>query len=60
MTYTIFVTDDRVDILINELGDNAKVLDKKEGMSTTPVEITIDGSSDLLRVFHAGIRVGLS
>jgi hypothetical protein len=59
MTYRIFVSDDRVEFLVNELGDKAKVLDKKEGMTTIPVEITIEDSMDILNVFHAGIRTGM-
>jgi hypothetical protein len=61
MTYKIFITDDRIRHLINELGDRVKILDKKEkDMTTTPVEITINEGIDLLNVFHAGVRVGIN
>jgi len=59
MTYRIWISDDRVEFLVNELGDKAKVLDKKEGVATTPIEITIEDSMDVLNVFHAGIRAGI-
>lgn len=60
MTYKIFISDDRVHYLINELGEKQiKVLDKPEGFTTTPVEVTIDSSVDLLSVFHAGVKAGI-
>jgi hypothetical protein len=59
MTYKIFISDDRIKFLVNELGESkVKVLDKKD-TSTTPVEVTIESASDLLNVFHAGIMAGI-
>lgn len=60
MTYKIFISDDRIKFLVNELGESkVKVLDKKD-TSTTPVEVTIEDGMDVLNVFHAGIYAGLT
>lgn len=59
MTYKIFISDDRVNHLVTELGNKVKVLDKKETSTFTPVEVTLESSSDLLNVFHAGVMAGI-
>ena len=61
MTYTIFVSDDRVKFIVKELGDKAKVIDNPDWKGTVvPVEVTIESASDVLNVFHAGINAGLN
>ena len=62
MKYTLFVYTDRVKFLLETLRDKAKVVreDIDNGVSWTKLEITIDDSIDLMNVFHAGCKIGMS
>jgi len=62
MKYTLFVHTDRVKFLLETLRDKAKVVreDIDNGVSWTKLEITIDDSIDLMNVFHAGCKTGMS
>ena len=59
MKFKIFVSKDRVEYILNELGDKVKVGEEKEGSTTIPVEIIIETDMDALCLFHAGILAGL-
>lgn len=54
---TIAVSPDRVEPLVNELGNKAKVVGTFDECKV--IEITIANSIDLLSVYHAGIRYGM-
>ena len=58
MTHTIFLFEERVAFLLEEMPyGKVKVIETDDsGMST--IEITIDDSFDLLKVFHAGMAAG--
>jgi hypothetical protein len=58
MTHKIFLCEDRVPFLIDEMvAGKVKVIETDSNKMVT-VEITIDDSFDLLTVFHAGIIAG--
>ena len=58
MTYRIFLCEDRVPFLIDEMiAGKVKVVEVADDGMTT-VDITINGAFDLLTVFHAGIAAG--
>ena len=63
MTYTIFLHEERIPFLLSEMPyGKVKVIkseDHKPGY-TVKVEIIIDDSFDLVKVFHAGLETGLS
>jgi len=58
MTYKLFLCKDRVPFLLNEmLDDKVKVVEtSRAGM--TELDVIIEDSFDLLKVFHAGMAVG--
>ena len=58
MKYRIFLFEERVAFLLEEMpyGKVKTIETDDHGMST--VEITIDDSFDLLKVFHAGMLAG--
>lgn len=56
VTYTIYVSNDRVKYLVEKLGDS--IVQKSADNQSTEVEITISSSLDLLLIFHAGIYAG--
>ena len=58
MTYKLFLCEDRVPFLLNEmLDDKVKVVETgRSGM--TELDVTIEDSFDLLKVFHAGMAAG--
>jgi hypothetical protein len=58
MTHRIFLFKERVDFLLDEMvAGKVKVVEVDDNGMTT-VEITIEDSFDLLKVFHAGISAG--
>jgi hypothetical protein len=58
MIYEFVMMKDRVPYLVNELGDKVTVgEDYKEDMSI--VHVNVERGSDLVNIFHAGIRLGL-
>jgi len=58
MTHRIFLCEDRVPFLVNEmLAGKVKVVETDDNKMTT-LEVTIEDSFDLLKVFHAGIEAG--
>ena len=58
MTYTIFLCEERIPFLMDEMSHGKIKVIETDGHGMTTVEITIDDSFDLLKVFHAGISVG--
>ena len=63
MKYTIFLHAERIPFLLDEMPyGKVKVIETEEDapVGTVGVEITIDDSFDLLKVFHAGLETGLS
>lgn len=64
MTYTIFLYEDRFNVLMNQMPDNVKELSREKNDSNNEylikTEIKIQDSFDLLQVFHAGMHYGLS
>jgi hypothetical protein len=58
MTHRIFLCEDRVPFLMDEMPyGKVKVVETDSNKMVT-VDITIDDSFDLLKVFHAGIEAG--
>jgi hypothetical protein len=58
MTHRIFLCEDRVPFLINEMvAGKVKVVEVNDNGMTT-VDVTIEDSFDLLKIFHAGIEAG--
>jgi hypothetical protein len=58
MTHRIFLVEDRVPFLVNEmLAGKVKVVETDDNKMTT-LDVTIEDSFDLLKVFHAGIEAG--
>jgi hypothetical protein len=58
MTHRIFLCEERVPFLVNEmLAGKVKVVETDSNKMVT-VDITIEDSFDLLKVFHAGIEAG--
>ena len=61
MKYALFLHTDRAKFLLEDLGENAKVvrqyIDDIDGFDWTHLEITIDSSIDIMNIFHSGIRV---
>ena len=58
MTYRVFLLEDRIPFLLEQMPEGKVVVGEKDDTGMVPVDITIDDSFDLLRVFHAGIRAG--
>jgi hypothetical protein len=58
MTHRLFLHEDRAIFLMNEMSaDKAKVIETdNDGIST--IDVIIDDSLDLLKVFHTGIELG--
>ena len=59
MTYQIPIVNDRINYLIDELGDKVKIVRQSDSGTTTWVDVTINDSTDLLQLFHAGVHAGL-
>ena len=63
MTYTIFLHEERIPFLLSEMPYGKVKVIKSENHKPgyiVEVEITIDDSFDLLKVFSAGLETGLS
>ena len=58
MTHRVFLLEDRIPFLLEQMPEGKVVVGEKDDTGMTPVDITIDDSFDLLRVFHAGVRAG--
>jgi len=58
MTYKVFVINDRVKYLSQQLGDRVIVINEEDNM--TVVEVTINDSMDIISLFHAGVMAGLN
>jgi hypothetical protein len=58
MTYKIFLLEDRIPFLLDQMSKGKVVVGEKDDTGMIPVDITIDNSYDLLGVFHAGTRAG--
>ena len=56
MKFQLSVLTERLKPLVQELTDHITVLSEHEEF--TLVEITVEGSLDLLCIFHAGIKAG--
>jgi hypothetical protein len=58
MTHRIFLCEERVPFLVNEMvAGKVKVIETDDNGMTT-LDVTIEDSFDLLKVFHAGIEAG--
>jgi hypothetical protein len=58
MTHRIFLYNERVPFLVDEMvAGKVKVVEVDDDGMTT-VDVTIEDSFDLLKVFHAGISAG--
>ena len=55
MTYKLFLSEDRVPFLIEEMLDDKVKVIATDGSGMTELEVTVDDSFDLLKVFHAGM-----
>ncbi len=58
MTYELVVLKERVQYLVDELGDRI-VVGEDWMVDMVQIKITINTSTDLLDVFHAGVRHGI-
>jgi hypothetical protein len=56
---TLWVSDERADYIIKEMGSQAQIINTEED-GTRMIEITIESRMDLLNLFHAGIHFGMS
>jgi hypothetical protein len=56
MTYKFSVLTERLEYWMLELNSNIKVID--EAYNFTNIEITINNSTELLSIFHAGVLAG--
>jgi len=57
MTFKIFLCENRVSFLVEQMKEKIKVFETdNDGMTT--VEITIDNDFDVLHIFHAGVEAG--
>ena len=57
MKYQFSIQNDRVKYLLNELSNQISIVSQDD--MWTKVEIAIENSSDVLKVFHAGCRTGV-
>lgn len=57
MEYKISVQKDRAAHLVKELGNRIEVIEQDQ--EWTRVKITIESSSDILSIFHAGVMRGV-
>ena len=59
MKHKFFVGDEKAKYLVMELGDDkVKVLEQDQFNNVT-VEVTIEDTVDVLKIFHAGIKYGM-
>lgn len=58
MTYTIFLLEERIPSLLEEMPEGKVKVGEIDSNKMATVDITIDDSFDLLKVFHAGISAG--
>ena len=58
MTHRIFLLEDRIPSLLEQMPKGKVVVGETDNTGMTTVDITIDDSFDLLRIFHAGIIAG--
>ncbi len=58
MTYKLFLCEDRVPFLLNEMLDDKVKVGETNRSGITELDVVIDDSFDLLKVFHAGMSVG--
>jgi len=58
MTHRIFLCEERVPFLVNEMLDSKVKVGETDDNGMTTVDITIEDAFDLLKVFHAGIEAG--
>ena len=55
MTYKLFLSKDRVPFLLEEMLDDKVKVGKTDSGGITELDVTVDDSFDLLKVFHAGM-----
>ena len=55
MTYKLFLSEDRVPFLLEEMPYGKVKVGKTGSGGITELDVTIDDSFDLLKVFHAGM-----
>jgi hypothetical protein len=55
MTYKLFLSEDRVPFLLEEMLDDKVKVGETGRSGITELDVTIDDSFDLLKVFHAGM-----
>jgi hypothetical protein len=58
MTYRIFLCEDRVPFLMDEMPHGKVKVVETDSNKMVTVDVTIDDSFDLLKVFHAGVDCG--
>jgi len=56
MEYTFSIQTHRIQPLIDELGEKIKIISQDK--EWTKLEVTITDAFDVMRVFHAGCKVG--
>ena len=58
MTYKLFLLEERIPFLMDEMPHGKVKVIETDSHGMTTLDITIDDSFDLLKVFHAGMAVG--
>lgn len=58
MTYRIFLLEERIPSLLDQMPKGKVIVGETDNTGMTTVDIIIDDSFDLLRVFHAGVMAG--
>ena len=58
MTYKLFLCENRIPLLLTEMPEGKVKVIKTDDHGMTELEVTVDDSFDLLKVFHAGMSVG--
>lgn len=58
MTYRIFLLEERIPSLLEEMPEGKVKVIETDSNKMTTVDVVIEDSFDLLKVFHAGILAG--
>lgn len=58
MKYRILLLKDRIPFLLQEIPENKIKVFETDNYGMTDVELTIDDSFDLLKIFHVGELIG--
>jgi hypothetical protein len=60
MTYSFYVKKQRAQHIVNELRNRAKIVSEEDKEGFVKVEMNINSDYDLLCLFHAGVKAGMT